>query len=84
MGNWKTKLKAADLADHQRLEMTCRRCGNLSYLTKSLICTSSDRLSLYLDEVEKEARCRARGCGGSLRMGMVRLDEMTGFVGGMA
>lgn len=34
---------------------------------------------LYIDEMEAETVCRAR-----VRLSMVRLDEMSGFVGGLA
>lgn len=84
MGGWKSKIMARDLGDQQKLEMTCRRCGHVHYLTKALICVSPEREFLYLDQVEAESVCRARGCRGSVRMSMVRLDEMTGFVGGLA
>ena len=39
---------------------------------------------LYLDEVERRARCKAQNCRGTMRMAMVRLDELSGFVGGIA
>ena len=69
MGNWKTKYRVSDLSDTQKLEM---------------ICTAKGREQLYLDEIEKRARCKARGCKGQMRMAMVRLDEMSGFTGGLA
>lgn len=84
MGNWKTKYKVGDLADHQKLEMICKKCGRLVYINKAMICTAKGREQLYLDEIESRARCRARDCKGRMRMAMVRLDEMSGFVGGLA
>jgi hypothetical protein len=84
MSGWKSKIMARDLDDKQKLEMTCKRCGHVHYLTKTLICVSPERGFLYLDQVEAEAVCRARGCRGSMRLSMVRLDELTGFVGGLA
>ena len=38
----------------------------------------------HLNEIENPVRCKARGCKGQMRIAMVRLDEMSGFVGGMA
>ncbi|MDM8346668.1 hypothetical protein P8H26_14845 [Pseudochrobactrum sp. sp1633] len=84
MGNWKTKIKVGDLADTQKLEMICKKCSRLTYITKAMICTAKGREQLYLDEVERRASCKAQGCKGRMRMAMVRLDELSGFVGGLA
>jgi recombinational DNA repair protein RecR len=84
MGNWKTKYKVGDLADDQKLEMICKKCGRLTYINKAMICTERGREQLYLDEVERRALCKARGCKGRMRMAMYRMDEMSGFVGGLA
>lgn len=84
MASWKDKYTVGDLSDEQRLELTCRRCGRVTYTDKHMICESVDRSQMYLDEIEKRARCKARGCNGPMRLAMVRLDEMSGFVGGMA
>lgn len=80
MGGWKSKIRVSDLAEGQKLEIICRHCGRLTYLTKA---TVTDQ-ALYLDELERRLKCKARGCGGSARLSMVRLDELTGFVGGLA
>ena len=37
MGNWKTKYKVGDLADEQRIEMICKKCSRLVYITKATI-----------------------------------------------
>ncbi|AXH76917.1 hypothetical protein [Ochrobactrum sp. SFR4] len=84
MGNWKTKYRVSDLSDTQKLEMICKKCSRLVYINKATICTAKGREQLYLDEIEKRARCKARGCKGQMRMAMVRLDEMSGFTGGLA
>ena len=84
MGNWKTKYRVSDLPDTQKLEMICKKCSRLVYINKATICTAKGREQLYLDEIEKRARCKARGCKGQMRMAMVRLDEMSGFTGGLA
>lgn len=80
MGTWKTKIRVGDLADNQKLEVICIKCNRLRYVTKATLPDPQ----LYLDEVEKRLRCQARGCHGRARLAMVRLDEMTGFVGGLA
>ncbi len=84
MGNWKTKYRVSDLSDTQKLEMICKKCSRLVYINKATICTAKGREQLYLDEIEKRARCKARGCKGQMRMAMVRLEEMSGFTGGLA
>ena len=84
MGNWKTKYRVSDLSDTQKLEMICKKCSRLVYINKATICTAKGREQLYLDEIEKRARCKARGCKGQMRMAMVRQDEMSGFTGGLA
>ncbi|GEM_PF-441373 len=84
MGNWKSTIKVRDLDDEQRLELTCKKCGRVTYATKKLLCEGTDRSQKYLDEIEAKVRCKARGCHGHMRMAMVRLHEMSGFVGGLA
>lgn len=84
MGNWKTHIKVGDLADDQKLELICRKCNRLAYTDKLLLCETVDRSQLYLDQIESMARCKGRGCKGHMRLSMVRLKEMSGFVGGLA
>jgi len=50
-GNWKTRYKASDLADHQRLEMTCKKCNRLVYINKAMISSIRGHEQLYLDEL---------------------------------
>ena len=82
--NWKTNLQVLDLEPAQRLEVTCKSCGHVHYLTRPQIETSPERGFLYLDEVERETICTARGCRGAVRISIVRKGETSGFVGGMA
>lgn len=95
MGNWKATLKVGDLADSQKLELVCRKCRRVTYTDKTMICESVERAQrgreetidptqLYLDQIEAKAICKGRGCHGRMRMAMVRLQEMSGFVGGLA
>jgi hypothetical protein len=84
MAGWKSTMQVRDLGDRQRLELTCRKCKRVTYTTRELMCEGKDRSQLYLDEVESKARCKARGCNGHMRLAMVRLEEMSGFVGGLA
>lgn len=83
MGNWKTKLCVGDLADEDRIELECRKCGQVRYLTKAGL-LERDAGHLYLDEIEKRAKCKVFGCGGRMRLALVRQHKMSAFVGGLA
>lgn len=82
--NWKTELQVRDLEPGQRLEMTCKTCGHVHYLTPAQIMCAPEREFLYLDEVERETCCKARRCFGKVRMALIRKDAASGFVGGLA
>ena len=83
--NWKTSMQLGDLTPTQRLELTCRACGHVHYLTaEEVIAGRRARTRLYLDEVERKLRCKARGCGGRVRMAWVRGRDTSAFIGGMA
>lgn len=81
---WKQQLRASDLSDADKLEARCRICGHVHYLTREILCTDAEASQRYIDEVEAQSTCRARGCKGRVRLAKVRLDEMSGFVGGLA
>lgn len=82
--NWKTDLRAADLGDDVRLELTCRRCGAVRFLLPETVLARRGGGHLYLDQVEARARCRQRGCGAAMRMALIRKGETSSFVGGIA
>ena len=82
--NWKSSLQVLDLEPVDRLEMTCRACGHVRYLTGALLLARRGAAQLYLDQVERRARCTQRGCGGMMRMAMPRRGDTSGFVGGIA
>lgn len=84
MRSWKQNIRVGDLADNQKLEARCRKCGHTHYLTRAIVCTSPESEFLDIDELERNTVCRARGCRGAVRLSMARLDELSGFVGGMA
>ena len=84
MSTWKQNVQVRDLDENQRLECTCKSCGHVHHLTRKLICRSPEREFLYLDEVEAEAICKARGCRGSVRLAMVRGGDNSAFIGGLA
>ncbi|WP_230978657.1 hypothetical protein [Ollibium composti] len=84
MSTWKENVQVRDLDARDKLEMTCKSCGHVHYLTRAAICSSPEREFLYLDEVEKEAACRARGCRGAVRLAMAPRGDTSAFVGGLA
>jgi uncharacterized OB-fold protein len=48
------------------LEARCKKCSHVHYLSRAIVCTSPEREFLYIDELERETVCRARGsrwCG---------------------
>lgn len=81
---WSDGLQVLDLDASDRLEMICLRCGHLHYV--EVVTLQSDRQfrRLYLSEVQVRERCKARGCGGSVRMALPRHHKTSGFVGGIA
>ena len=82
--NWKTTMQLGDLDSGQRLEITCRACSHVYYLTAAdVIAGRRARTRLYLDEVERKLRCKARGCGGRVRMAWARGRDTSAFIGGM-
>lgn len=84
MTSWKENVQVRDLDPDQKLEITCRSCGHVHYLTRENIITSDEREFLYLDEIERETICRARGCRGAVRLAMLRSGDTSAFVGGLA
>jgi len=83
--NWKTHLRVSDLDPKQRLEATCKVCGHVHTFTSTdVIRQGKNRGFLYIDEVERETVCKARGCRGQVRLALVRSGDTSGFVGGMA
>ena len=84
MTSWKQNVQVRDLDADQKPEITCKTCRHVHYLTRDIICRSAEREFLYLDEIERETICRARGCSGAVRLAMVRKGDTSAFVGGLA
>ncbi|HEY9091770.1 hypothetical protein [Parasphingorhabdus sp.] len=82
--NWKRNIQVLDLEPSDRLELLCRKCGKLRWLTGEELLSRPDAKYLWLEDVERRARCRQRGCGGTMRMAMPGEGETSGFVGGIA
>ena len=82
--SWKDQLQVLDLDASDKLELTCRACGHLRYLTGAMLQSRANALRLTLAQVEDRARCRGRGCNGRMRLAMPHQGETAGFVGGIA
>jgi hypothetical protein len=83
MGGWKTKLTVNDMGDSDRLELLCRKCGQVRYLTKpSLLERNAGQLRLH--QIEARAVCKIFGCKGAMRMALIRPHKISAFIGGMA
>lgn len=82
--SWKDRLQILDLAEGDRLELTCRRCGHVRYLTGTELHARLGSQRLTLSQVEARARCRQRGCSGGMRLAMPDQGDTVGFVGGIA
>ena len=82
--SWADTVQVRDLDPGDRLEMTCKRCGHLRYIDIAQLQAHRLHTQLYLVEVERRARCRARGCNGAMRMALPRPHKTSGFVGGIA
>lgn len=82
--NWRTNIQIRDLEPTDRLELICRKCGKLRWITGSELQARKGLNHLALREVEARARCRQRGCGGNMRLAMPSPQDTAGFVGGIA
>lgn len=82
--NWKTDLQLRDIASNQRIEATCRKCGHTHYVDKAALLRQPELQFIYMDELERMTMCKARRCGGGVRIALVHEGETEGFVGGLA
>ncbi len=82
--SWKNGIQIRDLDADQKLEFTCLKCGHVHSQTPAQVMCSPEREFLYLDEIEKETTCKARGCRGAVRLALIRNRDTSAFVGGMA
>ncbi len=82
--NWKTDLQLRDIACNQRIEATCKTCGHTHYVNAEVLLRQPELLFIYMDELERMTMCKARRCGGTVRIALVHEGDTEGFVGGLA
>jgi hypothetical protein len=82
--SWKDRLQVRDLEEDRRLEVTCRTCGDMHYLTRARLLAIKGAADLYISEVEKRTCCKKYGCWGRVRIAMPRTGDASAFVGGLA
>ncbi|KUR75207.1 hypothetical protein [Novosphingobium sp. Fuku2-ISO-50] len=82
--SWLDAIQLRDLDADTRLELTCRACGKVRFVTPAQLLALGDFGHLWLSEVQARARCKQRGCKGAMRLSMPHRGETKGFVGGIA
>ena len=82
--SWLDAFQLSDLEGDTRLELTCRRCGKVRFVTANALLVLGDFGHLWLSEVQARARCRQRGCKGAMRLALPHQGDTKGFVGGIA
>jgi hypothetical protein len=81
--SWLDAIQLRDLDAETRLELTCRTCGKVRFVTPAHLLTLGDFGHLWLSEVQARARCKQRGCKARCAL-PCRSAGTKGFVGGIA
>lgn len=82
--SWLDTIQLRDLDTQARIELTCRRCGKVRFVTPHDLLNLGDYGHLWLSEVQARARCKQRGCKGIMRLALPHAGDTRGFVGGIA
>lgn len=81
--SWLDTIQLADLEPDTRLELTCHKCGKSRFVTPAHQMKLGDFGHLWLSKVQARARCKQRGCPGTMRLAIPARGETKGFVGGI-
>jgi hypothetical protein len=79
--SWLDAIQLRDLDAETRLELTCRTCGKVRFVTPAHLLTLGDFGHLWLSEVQARARCKQRGCKGAMRLAMPQRGERRVLLG---
>lgn len=82
--SWLDAIQLRDLDADVRIELTCRTCGKVRFVTPAQLLALGDFGHLWLSEVQARARCKQRGHKGAMRLALPHRGETKGFVGGIA
>lgn len=82
--SWLDAIQLRDLDAGARIELTCRACGKVRFVTPAQLLALGDFGHLWLSEVQARARCKQRGCKRAMRLALPHRGETKGFVGGIA
>lgn len=82
--SWLDAIQLRDLDPASRIELTCRVCGKVRFVTPAELLALGDFGHLWLSQVQTRARCKQRGCKGAMRLAMPNSKAAKGFVGGIA
>ncbi len=83
MSNWKEKLQVNDLSNDAKLEMQCRKCNHIRYLSKTEL-LKRDAGQRYLNYIEDHSQCTVFGCKGKMRLSLTYGHKVSAFIGGIA
>lgn len=82
---WKHEMKINDLDLNARLEITCRKCRKVQFMTPSEVIGKYPELKYrYVDEVESALFCHHWQCRGHVSIMMNWKHKIEPFIGGLA
>lgn len=80
---WKCEFQLLDLAQDEKIEVTCKTCGHSRYENPYLLISKYGLSYEYMDEVERLLKCHSRGCNSDVRIALPARGEAETFVGGL-
>lgn len=84
MLSWQKDTQLQDMEAHERLHITCKKCGHKWYHDVDEWVAHREHKYLFVDEVPKLIICPMMGCGGrEFRIARPFLGDTEAFVGGM-
>lgn len=82
--SWLHDMSRRDLDEGQGIEATCIRCLHVWIQSPLQLLLKVDHRDVYLDKVAKNLACPRSACRHvGVRLALIRMDDTSGFVGGM-